>query len=66
MYRAEPSTTQPMTNIKVQAREVLLPVFDVIDKKGALVTKLTQDFTLTEDGRPEVIQSFTRRAICRV
>ncbi|HVN92221.1 MAG TPA: VWA domain-containing protein [Terracidiphilus sp.] len=55
----QPSTTQPMSNLKVQAREVLLPV-TVIDKKGALVTDLTaKDFTLTEDGRPQVIKSFT-------
>jgi VWFA-related protein len=48
-----------MTTIKVQAREVLLPV-TVIDKKGALVKNLTaSDFTLTEDGRPQVIKSFT-------
>ncbi len=48
-----------MTTIKVQAREVLLPV-TVIDKKGALVKNLTaKDFTLTEDGRPQVIKSFT-------
>jgi VWFA-related protein len=58
----QPSTTQPMTNIKVQAREVLLPV-TVIDKKGALVTNLTaKDFTLTEDGRPQVIKSFTTQS----
>ncbi len=55
----QPSTPQPTTNIKVQAREVLLPV-TVVDKKGALVTNLTaKDFTLTEDGRPQVIKSFT-------
>ncbi len=55
----QPSTTQPMTTLKVQAREVLLPVM-VVDKKGALVKNLTaSDFTLTEDGRPQVIKSFT-------
>ncbi len=55
----QPSTTKSMTTIKVQAREVLLPV-TVIDKHGALVTNLTaKDFTLTEDGRPQVIKSFT-------
>ena len=54
----EPSTERPMTTLKVQAREVLLPV-TVIDKKGALVPNLTaKDFTLTEDGRPQVIKSF--------
>jgi len=58
----QPSTTQPMTTIKVQAREVLLPV-TVIDKHGALVTNLTaKDFTLTEDGRPQVIKSFTTQS----
>jgi len=58
----QPSTTQPMTNLKVQAREVLLPV-TVIDKKGALVTNLTaKDFSLTEDGRPQVIKSFTTQS----
>jgi VWFA-related protein len=58
----QPSTTQPMSNLKVQAREVLLPV-TVVDKKGALVTDLTaKDFTLTEDGRPQVIKSFTTQS----
>ena len=58
----QPSTTRPMTTIKVQAREVLLPV-TVIDKNGALVTNLTaKDFTLTEDGRPQVIKSFTTQS----
>jgi VWFA-related protein len=58
----QPSTTQPMTNLKVQAREVLLPV-TVVDKKGALVTDLTaKDFTLSEDGRPQVIKSFSTQS----
>ena len=51
-----------MTTIKVQSREVLLPV-TVINKKGALVTNLTaKDFTLSEDGRPQVIKSFTTQS----
>ena len=51
---------QPAATLKVQAREVLLPV-TVRDKKGALVTSLKiGDFTLTEDGRPQKIKSFTR------
>ena len=55
------SSGQPVATLKVQAREVLLPV-TVRDKKGALVTNLTAgDFTLTEDGRPQVIKSFTAR-----
>lgn len=58
----QPPTTQPMTSIKVQAREVLLPV-TVVDKHGALVTTLTaKDFTLTQDGRPQVIKSFTTQS----
>jgi VWFA-related protein len=53
---------KPMLTLKVQAREVVLPV-TVRDKKGALVTTLQQsDFTLTEDGRPQIIKSFTRES----
>jgi VWFA-related protein len=53
-----PAGTAP--TIKVQAREVVLPV-TVRDKHGALVTTLQAgDFTLTEDGRPQKIKSFTR------
>jgi VWFA-related protein len=55
----QPASSQPVT-LKIQAREVLLPV-TVRDKKGALVTSLKiSDFTLTEDGRPQAIRSFTR------
>jgi VWFA-related protein len=51
---------KPVATLKVQAREVLLPV-TVRDKKGAFVTTLDKsDFTLTEDGRPQTIKSFTR------
>jgi len=60
----QPSTAQqqPMTTLKVQAREVLLPVV-VLDKHGALVPNLTsKDFTLTEDGRPQTIKSFTSQS----
>ena len=54
------SQEKPAATLKVQAREVLLPV-TVRDKKGALVTSLqVSDFTLTEDGRPQKIKSFTR------
>ena len=53
---------QPVTTLKIQAREVVLPV-TVRDKKGALVTSLKMsDFTLTEDGRPQTIKSFTRES----
>ena len=52
----------PVATLKVKAREVLLPV-TVRDKKGALVENLTAaDFTLTEDGRPQVIKSFSRES----
>ena len=58
---AQPSTTdQPAATLKIQAREVVLPV-TVRDKHGALVSTLQKtDFTLTEDGRPQTIKSFTR------
>jgi VWFA-related protein len=53
---------KPVATLKVQAREVLLPV-TVRDKKGALAASLTAaDFTLTEDGRPQVIKSFSRES----
>jgi VWFA-related protein len=55
---AEPSST----TLKIQAREVVLPV-TVRDKHGALVSSLkSSDFTLTEDGRPQTIKSFTRES----
>ena len=55
---AEPSAT----TLKIQAREVVLPV-TVRDKHGALVSSLKiSDFTLTEDGRPQTIKSFTRES----
>ncbi len=51
---------QPAATPKAQSREVVLPV-TVRDKKGALVASLkATDFTLTEDGRPQKIKSFTR------
>jgi len=58
---AQPSPTdQPAATLKIQAREVVLPV-TVRDKHGALVSSLQKtDFSLTEDGRPQTIKSFTR------
>jgi VWFA-related protein len=48
---SRPAFTKP-------AREVILPVL-VRDKHGDVVTNLTAaDFTLTEDGHPQTIQSF--------
>jgi len=56
----KPANDQPVTTLHVQAREVLLPV-TVRDKHGALVTNLGKDdFTLTEDGRPQAIRSIAR------
>lgn len=56
------SDSQPAATLKMQAREVLLPV-TVRDKHGALVTNLTaSDFALTEDGRPQVIKSFSQQS----
>jgi VWFA-related protein len=58
---AKSAPDQPAATLKVQAREVILPV-TVRDKHGALVSTLTaSDFTLTEDGRPQKIKSFSRQ-----
>ncbi|MGA3045116.1 MAG: VWA domain-containing protein [Terracidiphilus sp.] len=58
----KPASDTPAATLKIQAREVVLPV-TVRDKKGALVTSLKiSDFTLTEDGRPQTIKSFTRES----
>ena len=58
----EPADNKPVATLKVRAREVLLPV-TVRDKHGALATGLTAgDFSLTEDGRPQVIKSFSRES----
>ena len=57
---ASPNT--PATTIKVQVREVILPV-TVRDKKGDIVPNLkSSDFALNEDGRPQTIKSFTHEA----
>jgi len=58
----QPASSQPVATLKIEAREVVLPV-TVRDKKGALVNNLKiSDFTLTEDKRPQVIKSFTRES----
>ncbi len=59
---ATAAADKPVATLKVQAREVLLPV-TVRDKHGALVPNLTAaDFTLLEDSRPQVIKSFSRES----
>jgi VWFA-related protein len=59
---AQQSSDKPAATLKIQAREVVLPV-TVRDKKGALVTSLKiSDFTLTEDGRAQTIKGFTRES----
>jgi len=55
-----PST--PVTTIKAETREVVLPV-TVRDKKGQVAPNLTiNDFTLQEDGRSQTIKSFSHEA----
>jgi VWFA-related protein len=63
---AQPAATSaspsPATTIKVQVREVILPV-TVRDKKGEIVPNLkSSDFALNEDGRPQTIKSFAHEA----
>src|SRR5512140_1610949 len=56
------SDAKPAHSLRSQAREVQLAV-TVRDKKGGLVQTVDKnDFSLTEDGRPQVIQSLTRGA----
>jgi VWFA-related protein len=55
-------TNAPGTTIKVQVREVILPV-TVRDKKGQVVADLkSSDFALNEDGRPQTIKSFAHES----
>ena len=50
------------TTLNVQVNEVVLPV-SVRDKKGVLINTLKKsDFTLTEDGRPQTIKSFSQQS----
>ena len=61
-YAQQPTAEAPAATLKIQASEVVLPV-TVRDKHGALITTLgIGDFSLTEDGRPQVIKSFTRES----
>ncbi len=53
---APPAVSKPST------QDVMLPV-TVRDKKGALVTDLQKnDLTLSQDGRPQIIKSFSRES----
>lgn len=55
-------TTATATTLKVDAREVVLPV-TVRDKKGQVVPNLkASDFVLTEDTRPQTIKSFSKES----
>ena len=57
---APASADAPVTTLKTQVREVILPV-TVRDKKGQVVTSLKMDdFSLEQDGRPQKIKSFSR------
>jgi VWFA-related protein len=54
-----PAPAASSDTLHIQSREVILPV-TVRDKHGALITTLQKtDFTLTEDGRPQVIKGFS-------
>lgn len=57
---AKAEDDKPVTTLKVQTNEVILPVI-VRDKKGQAVPNLkADDFILHEDGRPQTIKSFAR------
>jgi VWFA-related protein len=54
--KTTPQTSGPQATLSVDARLVTLPV-TVRDKKGKIISGLTkEDFSLTEDGRPETIK----------
>ncbi|WP_245632605.1 VWA domain-containing protein [Edaphobacter aggregans] len=59
---ATPSSSRPITTIKVQANEVVL-IFTVTDKKGRFITGLKREsFGLLDDGRPPVaVLNFTQQ-----
>ncbi|WP_109488062.1 VWA domain-containing protein [Occallatibacter savannae] len=59
---AAQSADKPAHTLRTPGHEVQLAV-TVRDKKGALVPTIDKnDFTLTEDGRPQVIQTLTRQS----
>ena len=57
-----PLPTQPTTTLSVQVKVVNV-LATVRDKHGKIVNNLTKDdFTLTEDGRPQTVHYFTRES----
>jgi VWFA-related protein len=57
---AQPATEQPVTTMSVQVKVVNV-LATVRDKHGRIVNDLTKDdFTLTEDGRPQTLKYFAR------
>jgi VWFA-related protein len=57
-FSQDTNKTAPATTLSVDVKVVTLPV-TVRDKKGQIVTNLTKDdFTLTEDNRPQTIKYF--------
>ena len=57
-----PATGEPTTTIRVESRLVNVAL-NVVDEKGAPVGGLTvNDFTLTEDGKPERIAVFEKES----
>jgi VWFA-related protein len=57
---SQPVQTQPATRLSVQVNVVNV-LATVRDKHGKIVNNLTKDdFTLTDDGRPQAIHYFTR------
>ncbi len=57
--QSEPADQNPSETLKINVNVVQL-FFNVKDKHGALVPKLTKDdFTIAEDGKPQTIKYFT-------
>jgi len=62
VYSQQTAGDASMTTLKVQVREVILPV-TVRDKNGHIVSDLKrEDFVLEQDSRPQVIKSFSHES----
>jgi len=60
---ADPKTSDPKSTVFTTDVRVVNVYATVRDKKGAIVRNLTQsDFTLEEDGRPQVIRYFSQES----